>query len=88
MHHEHYIDFYLFDSKTSIRNAEEGILVAAGLIVGFGYSHADGCTFDYGLTGITRLERKNKNIENYAKDVVLLLESIVEFVLIVAMYIK
>jgi uncharacterized membrane protein YedE/YeeE len=54
LHHEHYIDFYPFDSRRFIRNTEEIVLVCGGFLVGVGNALAGGCTFGHGITGIAR----------------------------------
>ena len=57
LHHEHYIDFYPFDTRRFIRNTEEGVLAVAGLLVGFGTSLAGGCTFGHGVSGLARRQK-------------------------------
>lgn len=54
LYHEHYIDFYPFDSKSYTNRADETLLLISGFLVGVGTALAGSCTFCHILSGIPR----------------------------------
>jgi len=54
LYHEHYIDFYPFDSKSYTGRSDETVLVIAGFLVGIGTALAGSCTFCHILNGLPR----------------------------------
>ena len=55
LYHEHFISFWPYDTRKFEQNTDIGVLVVAGLLVGFGATLSGGCTYGHGVAGIPRL---------------------------------